>query len=396
MSDRRSTECNASIKYGNYLFTLAKSSDIASLSGKISDKKVIYPVLAYCDKFLPYPLAFSVKLSFQNPDTYLDTRQVLSLTMRPIFIGITSVLIAGWLVFLFFRRSSITKLHITITVLFFAYLLFLSFDYEALRRESSQDNPKTFSFVLDVIQAIYATLLFGTLILVAGGWCFIHTEFSIKNIILSYLAPAVVCFSEFWGKHVSSSIESVFVLLFELVGLFASFWIMFRNTELAKKHILAHLYVIDRSGIEATSTPVYIKLQIYTFFFYFVVGALLLYFIIIIFLMFFDTDFWIQDFISDLLQTVLYIGIGFIFRPRGQDIDDLLKADDNRGDDREVIDLEDLENIDREEFLSPRNDKQIWKPGDRLPLEPRIKDRRPDSKPINNNNLESYNEQLLN
>ena len=219
---RTSTECNTTIDYGNYLFNLKNPEDIVTLTGTIKDKQIIYPVLANCDRGFNDSFIFEIQLSFQNPDTYLDTRQVLSLTMRPIFIGITSVLIFLWLIYLFIRRSSINKLHITITVLFITYLFFLSFDYEALRRESTQDNPKTFSLVLDIIQAIYTTILFGTLILVAGGWCFIHTEFTIKNVVFSFLAPAVVSFAELWGKHASSSIESIFVLLFELVGLFGS------------------------------------------------------------------------------------------------------------------------------------------------------------------------------
>ena len=117
--------------------------------------------------------------------------------------------------------------------------------------------------------------------------------------------------------------------------------------------------------------------------FYFIVITILLYFIILVCLMFFGVYYWVRDFIAVLYQTIVYIVLGFLYRPRGIDIDQLLNADDESGQfgdhnsenggERDVVDLEDL---DDKTFLNPSGKRQ-WQPGDKLPLEPTLKDRRP-------------------
>lgn len=369
-------QCGAPTLYPHFIWKYSTQENW--LNGTIKDKAILYPVMRDC-----YPgdaeLRVNIEVYYKNPNSYLDYREQPSLITGPIILGVACSAILFWLIYNIIRRCKFVPLHYAFTVLFVLFAVLILIEYLYLQRVSKYDGSLVMSIAFDVIDVIYLASLFGTIIMVASGWCFIHTDFSFTDILVAYIAPALL-FGLENGAHYSNSIWLATVIL---VGEFAAIafcvYVAIKRVGYAKKVIMAHMTVIEHSGIDPSTTPISKKFKVYTNVFNTVLISIFIYFLTVSIVVVVNGGYWIRDLVSAFLQITIYSVVGYNFRPVPDEYSSLFNRNDNDDDtQRMVVELDDID----DNIIYKKGVGKEWHPGDKLPKEPIIASKEPKKQPL--------------
>jgi hypothetical protein len=299
---------------------LKASGGSPPLKGNITTSGVYTPIIADCSSLLKsQKLNFQISLKFKNPTTYLDIRQVKSLTIMPILICVSTILLVFWIINWIKHKSLTIRLHYFMSATFFLSYIMYIFNYILLVRLNKCDDDGGLKFISIVLVLLSRAILFSTLLLAAKGWCIIKDTVKFSEIALSlgytfvFMALRLVVEFVYLGEF------AIYVLLIAIVfiGLFIKEMTTSINT--ASLHVLAHLLVIQNEGIIPESTPIYLKHQMYQQFQYIVVIGCIMVVVKTSVEATVNTPEWVNNALDQITEMILLTCLGIIFRLRGSD-----------------------------------------------------------------------------
>lgn len=312
---------------------------------------------------------YDAAVSFSNGDSLLDSRNLPSFISIPIELCVTFVCFMPWLINQYKYRPY-THLHqnlITLAMISTFFNLYLS--YLVLWNDSIHDH-KNFLHLFEFITRISCSILIlSAIMLAAKGWFIVFQDIKPKDV-----ADVIIfCSIYFILRSVSSTNStSVYdIVLFVITAillliLFANLISGIRNVD---KHILAHMYVILRSGINPTTTPIYKKHIVYTLFKH----ILVIYFSYCIAIMSLELadvlNFWVRDMLNVIERVGILAALSVLFCIRRVDCNLYSKIDDSENT-KEIS----SQILDEFEINSYENysDLMDWEEGMRLPPQPKI------------------------
>jgi len=359
-------DCGMQAKYLTKRIILSEPT--IKINGTISDQVVLYPVFISCvPDAVPYE--FQIKVFFKNPTTFLDYREVPCLWIKPTILVVYTVIYSVWILISIIKRHVHTKLNIFLYILYSLYLLYQVFDYSVLKKQGETGDAISLIRIFDVVQVLYETILLSIIIIASSGWCIIMTELTWQKVSLSILYPFIFFSCNIIPEWVNMRMWFFIIVILQLGALTMICREIYLNLLDAENRIKAHLVVISRSGFDPTTTPIFIKHEMYNDMIYIIIGSFFAYLMIMIILLFFYAPFWIKDMCVSVFQIYIFCALSYLYRSRGNDIDEYMKADDNTNDDDERMQVR-LEDLDNDVLHS--NGKMQWRTGAKLPREPRI------------------------
>ena len=299
---------------------LKASTSSKPLKGNISTTGVYTPIVADCSATLKNKkMNFELLMKFENPTTHLDIRQVKSLTLMPILICLSTILLILWIINWAMHKSLTIRLHYFISATFILSYTMYIFNYLLLAKLHQSDDDNGLRSIAIITKLLSRAILFATLLLAAKGWCIIKDTVKFSEIALSLSYSFIFMALRLLVEFVYLGNFTIYVLLVAIIfiGLFIKEMTTSINT--ASLHILAHLLVIQNEGIDAESTPIYLKHRMYQHFQYIVVIGCIIIVIKTSVEATAETPEWLNTFIDQLTEMILLSCIGIIFRLRGSD-----------------------------------------------------------------------------
>ena len=312
---------------------------------------------------------YKAAVSFSNGDSLLDSRNLPSFISIPIELCVTLVLFMPWLINQYKYRSYTHLLHNLITLGMISTFFNLYLCYLVLWNDSIRDH-KNFLHYMEVSTRISCSILIlSAIILAAKGWFIVFQDIKPRD-----MADVIIFCSIYFILRSLSSTDSISVyniVLFVITAivlliLFASLISGIRDVD---KHIIAHMYVILRSGINPTTTPIYKKHIVYTLFKHIIV-IYFSYCIAIGSLELADVlNFWVRDMLYLIERVGILAALSVLFCIRKVDCNLYSKIDESEST-KEVSSqiLNDFEINSYENY----SDLMDWEEGMRLPPQPRI------------------------
>jgi hypothetical protein len=312
-----------------------------------------------------------VDARFVNPGgEYLDSRDIPSLTVIPVFLPFFILLLVGWLGLIIWKRRSFLKIHVCLIIVVFVYILELIFNEVALKQAERTDDADGWWNVLIALTAIFDFVFYSTLLIASSGWCLLHTDLLPLDTALSLLGVAVFIAMSSIQSNVDVKLWLILTLILQVVSIVWVLHCIWRNTEKARRHIKAHLIAISRAGIDFRTTPIFEKLALYNILLWVICAAFLAYFLVNVFLSLADASNWVYVLMANLIQFVILAAVMYLYRPRGSAVDRYLQTDeDGDGKNRQEIALEDIDGFALDERPG---EMRPWTEDMDLPLEPVI------------------------
>ncbi|OHT05406.1 hypothetical protein TRFO_26889 [Tritrichomonas foetus] len=358
--------CSYNERYEERMFNLS-IGQVHQFSDFIEEKGVYYSIIMNCDynsaKFNDY---YFVDAVYTNPnDQHLDYRDIPKLIMYPIFLGLVSLLLVLFVIFLIIRKRHFLKIYIFILLCCVFYILFLVFSYISIKFDSTHDERSKWHICLTIFECLYCIGLFSLLMVSTRGWCILNVELNWKETLLNIFSVCVFFSMIYLQNNVTLNYWELGFFAIEIVAMIWMARALFLNSHYAQKHINAHMYVIKQAGIDPTTTPIYEKTKMYTYFLYVIISVVSTIIIMNICLTWVEADNWLISMTNIIIQFVTLLSTMIIFRPRGIVIDQYMMSDLSDEGERDEVRLDDLDGFNP-------NDKggAVWQEGMKLPLQP--------------------------
>ena len=289
-----------------------------SYYGNIEEKGVHYLYYYGCPE--PY-YRFKFSLVFQNPNSGLDSRSEPLLYTTPVILVLDTVLLVIWLLNWFCNFKVQIYIHYMFTATFtFTCLNVLAefIDIITTKNDGNTTASFIFSFITLIIKYI---LLLATLMLCAKGWCIIADTIQVKELFLSFIYSGITIGSIFI-LYYGESLNQIFIiilLIVSVISLLLYFQKLMKSLSDVNLQIFAHMLAIKNAGIDPNTTPLKKKKDMYTKFYYCFILFCIFVAIQLTLSLFSSTTYWIQPFVWQLTDTILFIILGYIFRIRDVD-----------------------------------------------------------------------------
>ncbi|KAK8849264.1 hypothetical protein M9Y10_018632 [Tritrichomonas musculus] len=354
----------------------------ASVTFTIPKKDVYHPLIVACKAGSS---SYSVTIQFKNGNSLLDSRRLPLFVVIPIELCACGVILILWMINLITYWKGRKPLHGFITLTMVLMLITIFFSYVTLLHDSHYESKNIFHFVQKIFVMFLDASLFSTLILTAKGWCIVINDLNPIDIHES----VVYCSLYFVLITIYSNIKiEVFgIIIFAVTSalIFVILGTMINAIVVVDQHILGHLLVIQKAGIDPLSTPVYSKHVTYSLFKH----AIVLYFSFCIMTMSLSLTDFVPEWLTEMTFWVANVGIVaclcFQFRIRKSDCSEYTKFENFEEVNEKM--LEDLE----QNILSDNKDLIQWYEGMLLPPQPIIIN----SNIVNNNAENTNNDQLV-
>jgi hypothetical protein len=338
----------------------------ATLIAEIPERDVYTPSYLSCG---PETYTFKVFYNFTNPNSMLDYRWQPALIFVPIFVGVSSLLVAYWLINWATHFTLEIKIHYLLTSVFVFSLACQSLWYGILRAmsltgEMYDDASLAYSIVAYVYQAaLFVTLLFG-----ASGWYIARTDLPIKKLWLGLVGIVLYIVGNALLTYVSLSFAVFLVYVISVFGIGLYVMCVFLAIRSAANYILAHLFVIQARGIAPMTTPIYKKYEMVARFLRHVTVYCVLLLAVMIMGVWLAQFWWAMKLIDLVVDMYIQIVLVWLFSLRKERRSNYMPIEGDGEGDSSVFTLEDLQSGGLEE------DGQPYEEGMALPPPPRIAD----------------------
>ncbi|OHT10174.1 hypothetical protein TRFO_20645 [Tritrichomonas foetus] len=314
---------------------------------------------------------YNVTVHFENGDSLLDSRRIPMLKSLPIEIFVATILFLPWIVNQIKYRKYRLNLHNFITLSMFHVFVYLILSYLVVVHDNLHDNKTNIHFYMKITKIVCDVFTLSAVILSAKGWCIVFPDLKNKDIFEVML----FCSSYFTLQSLNSSLHSYIfnIVSFSLTAfLLIVLWgILIYGIHNVDQHILAHMYVISRAGIDPMTTPICKKQCIFTL----LKNVIIIYFSASIAAMSLElsgaTGMWVQEMFYVIVWTISLFALSILFRVRKVDIYNLYQQISENSFEIEEIDqslLDDI-NFKSDEFLG---NLIQWEEGMILPPQPLI------------------------
>ena len=312
---------------------------------------------------------YTASASFSNGDSLLDSRNLPSFISIPIELCVTLVCFMPYLINQYKYRSFKHSLHNLISLGMIFTFINLYLCYLVLWNDSIHNN-KFFLHIFEFITRITCSILIlSAIMLAAKGWFIVFQDIKAKDV------TDVIIFCSFYfilRSLSSTNSTSVFdIILFVITALLLLFLfsLLISSIRFVDRHIVAHMYIILRSGINPTTTPIYKKHIVYTLFKH----ILVIYFSYCIAIMSLELadvlNFWVRDMLYVIERVGILVALSVLFFIRKVDCNLYSKINESENTDEVSSQvLDDFEINSYEEY----SDLMDWEEGMSLPPQPRI------------------------
>lgn len=357
--------CNRNTSF-KYEYRNAKVEN-QTLSGTIDEPGVYYPIVVSCDTKLQHTnLNFHIVLSFHNPTTNLDIRQVPLIKILPIFILINTILLALWLYNWYSHKNVHIRLHKFISFTFVTtYLMFLV-DWILLLRLNHHDDDLYIQSFAIIFSLIARGMFFSTLLLAAKGYCILKDTIYLKEIAASLIYSFVFMSLEKIVDFVFLGQYGIYVMSIALVFVALFIYELIKSINDASIQIQAHMLVIQNEGIDAASTPIYLKHRMYFFLHKIIVLGCCLVLICMLISSVVDAPEWISTSLQCLSELIIMTAFGCVFRLRDTDSAGYSMVGEANMDSSIEIALDDAR------YFSLEKEGKQWQEGMDLPKQPTV------------------------
>jgi hypothetical protein len=282
-------------------------------------------------------------------------------------LALFCLLFVSWIAWVIVRKSHFLHIHLCLILILGLYILFLIFHDVALEK-SQKSEQRSLWLLLRILEAIYDVALLSTLVIGSSGWCMFNVQPTPERVFSAVGGVAVFVAMIFVQDYADIGAWQVLCFVVQVLALVWIFRIVRRNTADAERQARAHLFLIADSGIDPTTTPIYEKWQMATTQIWVLGMAFLLFLIIGDMWPFLNAEEWIFGLCNNIVQLVIVVVVMYMYRPRGEHVDEYMQDDTGQEDeDREEILLDDLDSFN---VRSHRGEMTRWEYGMQLPRQP--------------------------
>ena len=337
------------------------------LQHTVEEKGVLIPIIVHCGHD-PARLKYDAEFVYHNVKTQLDYREWPNIITFPIICALSGVLLIVWIVLNCCRQRKFKGLNYAITAILVLYIISAITSCIWYRVADKTDDYDAWSYVSIVLSYFYWACLLTFIVVAATGWGTMNSELTLCKLIVTIVC-CILTVACFWIMSYATNL-GLWMLIPVILGFTCAVLLareLIRNTQEAMMHVRAHMMVIYRSGIDAKTTPVYLKYTTYRQFMIVLGAAIAATLVLFAALIWLGVDDWVNRLFFNLSQVITLACITFVFRPRGEKIDRYLRQDRTDPGDRESIALEDLNGFD---MNAESQETAPWDGESRLPLEP--------------------------
>ena len=198
----------------------------------------------------------------------------------------------------------------------------------------------------------------------SSGFGLINISLSLFTKIKAVLVPLIL----FTFAAISSNIPTKYVVITYPAVILCTIVFGYDILKLIRqgeKRVMAHMLVIQRTGIDPDTTPIGARYKIFRQMTFYVASAISLFCLMLIFEACYDLDRYLFEIIDFIVHFSLLSVLLYIYRPGKADY----LADENNV--SETFDLDDLDTIGNTlRLTSNAETMRRWEPGESLPREP--------------------------
>jgi hypothetical protein len=345
-------------------------------------KKGIYvAIVQHCQKSNSKE-TYWVDAAFVNPDGQeLDFRVIPSLTVIPIMVALFSLLFISWIVWVIVRKSHFLRIHLCLILILGLYIIYLVF-HEITIQKAQKSEQRSLWILLRVLEAIYDVALLSILVIGSSGWCMLNIELTRAGVFSAIGGVTVFVVTIFVQNYVEIGAWQILCFAIQILALIWIFRIVRQGTVEAEQQAKAHLYLITQSGIDPVTTPIYEKWKMVNAQIWVLGMAFLLFLILGDMWPFLDAEEWIFALCNNIIQLVIVVVVMYLYRPRGQQVDEYMQDDrgtEDEDDNRDEILLDDLDGFN---VRTQRGGMTHWQYGMQLPRQPLVVPSRDPDRPV--------------
>ena len=294
----------------SYYFDLENGN--TSWNGKIEMEGVYKPILINCNNI---STEFSLETRFSNPNTLLDSRWLLSFTLKPVTLSLfLFIFIFALYNLIKYRENAFLFSSFMVLAVFFS-VFNVSFSYLELKHYDKSDSHTAFKELSITVHFVARVLIFLGIFLCSNGWGILNNNLDLKLVFQGFVLSSVYIGSLSVIENVyieNWSFLFIAIFLFFSILLVKSFIINIQQSEILIK---GHLIVISQNGIDPSTTPVFKKLQKYETF-----GNIVITYFMCVYLKPFlellidNISFWLLDLFEELSDLYIILSLLILFR----------------------------------------------------------------------------------
>jgi hypothetical protein len=325
------------------------------------------PVLYVCRQS---SAKFNIIASFRNPNSFLSADIQPCLYLKPVAILAFGLVFVAWIANWVRNFTLRNALHgaLTFAALLNFAQLFVS-EFELLHKNHS-DEHTILTEVRYAVSSSSQALLLGILLLAARGWRIVQDAVPSIQIISSFCYSILIVLPLLVVELVEDGIASRIACFISIVSIVFYSTRMVSGINRAFSLVLAHLFVISRNGIDATTTPIYTKFSIFKTLLASILVYLGLNSVTMVAAQFFSKGFWPLELITclNLLFVTWTTMWAFRLAPDRRNDYLMMPQQQDDGNQPELLPCE-LEGFEPESEAL-RVGRLAWRDGMRLPRQP--------------------------
>ncbi|OHT04509.1 hypothetical protein TRFO_28022 [Tritrichomonas foetus] len=343
-----------------------------SFNGNISNAGVYRTIFYTCGQTFS---KFEVQVRFQNPLSYLSADIQPCLYSKLITFGILALVLILWTINWIKNFTIRNLLHSFITislVLNFSYLLIHYFE---IRHKDKSDVHTPLTEIRIFLICSSQLTLFSVLLMAAKGWRIVCDTLNVFQILSCFLLSLLTVVP-------LTIIDSVTLFNYEipvlLINVFFTAMYMrdlMSSISKATLKVYAHLLIISRSGIDATTTPIFYKSKMFRALSWSLVAYFLLVSLTMIISHIFYISYWVVELIRDILNVFVISSVAWFFRlhiPRSKDYM-MLQEMDTSDEEPATISMGEIHGLNTKSLVFKKGKKK-WEKGITLPQQPILSD----------------------
>jgi hypothetical protein len=127
----------------------------------------------------------------------------------------------------------------------------------------SQDTATSLTVFRYFFRIVGESVFFGTVLLIAKGWCIVRDSISLKEIVRSMIFSLCFIFFRILLDVVNDKVWGSVLIVLSGVSMVLFMRELIVGSREATMHILAHMLAISNEGINPRTTPIYQKHRLY-------------------------------------------------------------------------------------------------------------------------------------
>ena len=354
------SSCNYFHSAKNLSFNINNSTK--NINGTISDKETYIIEFLYCS----HPHKYAYTLSFKNPNTFLDSREIPCLTIYPISMALSAILLVSWVAYHFYKKRMHGTMYWISCSAVLTYIFHLLFEYIALSVESKKDTGNSAEYFSKFIDVLNDSYFISIIILISTGYGYVDIKLKKEDIAFIVVLPLALFSLSAISNYTSAGMTGFFYICIFILGCTIIYHI-YKFVKTSEKKVMAHMLVVSRRGIDPESTPLKEKLANFHKILLYAGTAALCVFMSSILSVCIDVDRYSAEIVDFILHMVLLVGLLLMYQPKAIPHENV-----DVGGDQETFDLDDLDNVSSNLRAMKPEEQMKWEPGTPLPREPKF------------------------